>query len=188
MARYYCQPVNNERATEVEWKPYSEYWNGVRFRVVNILREKAGLPRDSWNRLRKIRGCCNLSNPHAVSSMRNPSGGAPGAVRLIIGACNAIRVSIDEKPVRRCAPCVLLRRICKCGIIDEKPVRQCAPAAPVSRTPLPCPSMRNPWAVRRVTADTVRAGTTVFHRLETRQAVRDRQRDVKPVRTTGVHR
>ena len=42
-----AQPVNNERATGSEWKPYSEYWNGVQFRVVNILREKAGLPRDS---------------------------------------------------------------------------------------------------------------------------------------------
>ena len=42
-----AQPVNNERATENEWKPYSEYWNDVQFRVVNILREKAGLPRDS---------------------------------------------------------------------------------------------------------------------------------------------
>ena len=42
-----AQPVNNERATGSEWKPYSEYLNGVQFRVVNILREKAGLPRDS---------------------------------------------------------------------------------------------------------------------------------------------
>ena len=41
------QPVNNERATESEWQPYSEYWNKVQFRVVNVLREKAGLPRDS---------------------------------------------------------------------------------------------------------------------------------------------
>lgn len=41
------RPVNNERATESEWQPYSEYWNKVQFRVVNVLREKAGLPRDS---------------------------------------------------------------------------------------------------------------------------------------------
>ncbi len=41
------QPVNNERATGSEWQPYSEYWNKVQFRVVNVLREKAGLPRDS---------------------------------------------------------------------------------------------------------------------------------------------
>jgi len=39
--------VNNEPVVESEWQRYSEYWNKVEFRVVNILREKAGLPRDS---------------------------------------------------------------------------------------------------------------------------------------------
>jgi IS605 OrfB family transposase len=42
-----AEPVNNERATGSKWQPYSEYWNKVQFRVVNVLREKAGLPRDS---------------------------------------------------------------------------------------------------------------------------------------------
>ena len=42
-----AEPVNNERATGSEWRSYSEYWSKVQFRVVNILREQAGLPRDS---------------------------------------------------------------------------------------------------------------------------------------------
>jgi IS605 OrfB family transposase len=42
-----AQPVNNERAAESEWQPYSKYRNKVQLRVVNILREKAGLPLDS---------------------------------------------------------------------------------------------------------------------------------------------
>ena len=56
--------------------------------------------------------------------MRNPSGGAP-ALRSTCTIAGMI-VSIDEKPVRRCAARsthVADRRLVS---IDEKPVRRCA--------------------------------------------------------------
>ena len=76
-------------------------------------------------------------------SMRNPSGGAPGVdfLRARLGD-----VSIDEKPVRRCATTAPDVDFTNPRVsIDEKPVRRCAEPKPEPGDPvMPCPSMRNP--------------------------------------------
>ena len=54
-------------------------------------------------------------------------------------------MSIDEKPVRRCAHLWLTNEQGDCVSIDEKPVRRCAPKD-IHREDADgeCPSMRNP--------------------------------------------
>jgi len=55
--------------------------------------------------------------------MRNPSGGAPNVYGDLL---SVLRVSIDEKPVRRCAMAAAPDLLESLVSIDEKPVRRCA--------------------------------------------------------------
>ena len=77
-------------------------------------------------------------------SMRNPSGGAPR--RLALRLHGGYGVSIDEKPVRRCARSRARASPRRPKVsIDEKPVRRCAgTGAQKLESVLLCPSMRNP--------------------------------------------
>ena len=55
--------------------------------------------------------------------MRNPSGGAP---QFRARFARLLEVSIDEKPVRRCARAKWASLDAAYVSIDEKPVRRCA--------------------------------------------------------------
>ena len=76
-------------------------------------------------------------------SMRNPSGGAPENRESL--RRSSLTVSIDEKPVRRCARVTHFSWNLYAVSIDEKPVRRCASSMPTRwLVPIGCPSMRNP--------------------------------------------
>ena len=59
---------------------------------------------------------------------------------------SAVCVSIDEKPVRRCARQLIARQSVDASVsIDEKPVRRCAArVSSMTGIAIECPSMRNP--------------------------------------------